>query len=188
MRRETGGPVASLPAGAIAFAAFADAALVARARAAGVGAVLDATLGARHGDAFGEAVPVRARVLRATEGRFVNTGPMARGATTDVGPSVALDVDGIVTIVTTSPGPADDPGFFALHGIDPALMRLLVVKAKNHFRAAFGPLCRTIVDVDCPGPAAADLSSLPFRHAPRGAAAQLAVAPAAGRPSDIDYP
>jgi microcystin degradation protein MlrC len=42
----------------------------------------------------------------------------------------------------------------------------LCVKAKNHFRAAFEPLCRTIVDVDCPGPAAADLAALPFRRAP----------------------
>jgi microcystin degradation protein MlrC len=41
------------------------------------------------------------------------------------------------------------------------------VKAKNHFRAAFLPLCAAIIDVDAPGPAALDLRLLPFRHARR---------------------
>ena len=36
---------------------------------------------------------------------------------------------------------ANDPGFFALHGIDLQPPLLLVVKAKNHFRAAFAALC-----------------------------------------------
>jgi microcystin degradation protein MlrC len=166
MRGEAGGPVHALPAGAAAFAYFADPALVARALAAGIGATLDAALGATHGDAFGPSVPVRARVLRATDGRFVNTGPMERGAAVDVGDSVVLDVDGLRVVVTSAVGAANDPGFFALHGIDPGTTRLLCVKAKNHFRAAFEPLCRTIVDVDCPGPAAADLAALPFRRAP----------------------
>ncbi len=166
MRREAGGPVAALPAGAIAFAYLADAALVARARAAGLGGTLDATLGARHGDAFGAGVPVRARVLRFADGRFVNTGPMERGATVDVGPSAVLDVDGVAVVVTSAVGAANDPGFFAMHGIDPDATRLLVVKAKNHFRAAFASRLRAIVDVDCPGPAAADLSTLPFSRAP----------------------
>jgi microcystin degradation protein MlrC len=54
-----------------------------------------------------------------------------------------------------------------LHGIDLAATRLLCVKAKNHFRAAFQPVCRRIIDVSAPGPAAVDLRQLPFRHAPR---------------------
>jgi microcystin degradation protein MlrC len=164
MRTEAGGPLHALPDGAIAFASFADAALVARARAAGPGAALEAALGARHGAAFGPAVPVRARVLRTTEGRYVAEGPMARGTAIDVGPTALLDVDGISVVVTSAVAAQDDPAFLALHGIDPSSLRLLVVKAKNHFRAAFGPLCRAIVDVDCPGPAAADLSTLPFRR------------------------
>jgi microcystin degradation protein MlrC len=69
-------------------------------------------------------------------------------------------------VVTATVVAADDPAFLAMHGLDPASLRLLAVKAKNHFRAAFEPLCRTIVDVDCPGPAAADLAALPFRRAP----------------------
>lgn len=166
MRRERGGPVQALPPGAIAFAAFTDLSVVAGARAAGMGATLDASLGARHGATFGAAVPVRARVLRITDGRFENIGPMERGAAVDVGPSAVLDVEGIEVVVTTAAAIANDPGFFALHGIDVATRRLLVVKAKNHFRAGFASRLAAIVDVDCPGPAAADLSTLPFRRAP----------------------
>ena len=33
--------------------------------------------------------------------------------------------------------------------------------------AAFAPLCRRIIDVAAPGPAAVDVRHLPFRHAPR---------------------
>jgi len=74
-----------------------------------------------------------------------------------------IDVEGIEVIVTSRCMPADDPGFYALHGINLSQTRLLCVKAKNHFRAAFEPLCTRIIDCDSPGPASADLASLPFR-------------------------
>ena len=51
-------------------------------------------------------------------------------------------------------------GLFDLHGIDLARTRLLCVKAKNHFRAAFAGRCRRIVDIDAPGPAMLDLRAL----------------------------
>ena len=53
-------------------------------------------------------------------------------------------------------------------GTMPEHLRLLCVKAKNHFRAAFGDLFDPIVEVDTPGPAAADLHALPFRYLPPG--------------------
>jgi len=52
---------------------------------------------------------------------------------------------------------------FEMHGIDLAQVRLLCVRAKSSFCAAFGPLSARIVDCDAPGPASADLASLPFR-------------------------
>jgi microcystin degradation protein MlrC len=85
----------------------------------------------------------------------------------DLGPTAVLDVEGIQVIVTTRCQTPNDPGYFALHGIDLAKVGLLCVKAKNHFRAGFSPLMRTIIDVDCPGPAAANLRHYRFRHAPQ---------------------
>jgi microcystin degradation protein MlrC len=44
---------------------------------------------------------------------------------------------------------------------------LLCVKAKNHFRAAFGDMARCLIDVDAPGPASAGLFHYKFHHAPQ---------------------
>ncbi|MBL8382896.1 MAG: M81 family metallopeptidase [Burkholderiales bacterium] len=163
-RRDRGSRLAGLAAGEIVFAYFFDPEAVAHARRAGVGALLDLRLGARLDARFGAPVAVRGRVVALTDGRFVNTGPMERGAAVGLGDTAVLDVDGIHVILTSQVGAANDPAFFRLHGVDLARVRLLCVKAKNHFRAAFLPLAAAIIDVDCPGPAAADLAALPRRR------------------------
>jgi microcystin degradation protein MlrC len=149
------------------FAYFADAEVVASAHAAGTGATITVRLGGKRSEAFDTGVTVDARIVRVGHTRFINQGPMERGLAVDLGPGAVLDVDGIAVIVTSRIGAANDPAFFATLGIDLASVRLLCVKAKNHFRAAFEPLCAAIIDVDCPGPASANPSALPFRHARR---------------------
>jgi microcystin degradation protein MlrC len=150
------------------FAFLGDPGVVAQAHAAGAGAILDLKLGGRLTNVFGPPVAAQGRVLRLTDGRFRNHGPMERGLAVDLGRTCVLDVNGIELIVTESCQTPNDRGYFDLHGIDLSGPMLLCVKAKNHFRAAFGRLCTRIVDVDCPGPATADLASLPFRHLPSG--------------------
>lgn len=149
------------------FASFADAQVVQAAARAGQGATLAIALGGRHGDAFGAPVPVRVAVERLTDGVFRNQGPMQRGVQRSCGASVLLRIEGLPSawvIVTERVVAGDDPGFYALHGIDATALRLLCVKAKNHFRAAFAERCIAIIDCDTPGPACLDLSLLPFRH------------------------
>ena len=148
------------------FAYFCDPSVVQQARDAGVGGNVAAQLGGRFEPGFGAPLPVRARVLGLNDGCFVNRGPMQRGRRVDAGPCALLDVQGIAVIVTSAVVPADDPAFYAMNGIDLAATRLLCVKAKNHFHAAFAALCASITAVDCPGPAMADLSRLPWRHWP----------------------
>jgi microcystin degradation protein MlrC len=146
------------------FAYFADEAVVRDAYAAGLGARIEVTLGAKRSAAFGIGVNVDARVVRLAHARFVNQGPMERGMKMDLGPGAVLEAGGVKIMLTSRIGPANDPAFFAALGIDLGATRLLCVKAKNHFRAAFASRCAAIVDVDCPGPASADLSALPFRN------------------------
>jgi microcystin degradation protein MlrC len=148
------------------FGFFFDPALVMQCHREGAGAMLDTTLGGRVTDAFGPPVAVKARVVKLTDGRFRNQGPMEHNLPVDLGRTAVLDVEGIQVVVTERCQTPNDPGYFALHGIDLAKVGLLCVKAKNHFRAAFTPLTRTIINVDCPGPAAADLRHYRFRHAP----------------------
>lgn len=163
-RRRPGAPLAALPPGAIVFGYFCDPGLVATARAAGIGARLPARLGGRLDTRFGAPVAVDARVLGFTDGRFRNSGPMEHGCDVAIGASVLLEVEGIHVIVASTVCAANDPGFFMLHGIDPFAVHLLCVKAKNHFRAAFADRAAAIIDVDCAGPAAADLATLHGRH------------------------
>jgi microcystin degradation protein MlrC len=147
------------------FAYFCDPDVVDTAWRASVGTHLSLMLGGKRTAAFGPPVEVDADVLRLTQGEFRNVGPMERGLTVAAGRTAVLGVRDIQVIVTERVVPANDPAFFALHGIDLARTRLLCVKAKNHFRAAFQDRCAAIIDVDCPGPAAADLRTLPFRNA-----------------------
>lgn len=147
------------------FAFLWDPALVARAHAAGVGAEFAARLGGRVTEAFGPPVESTVRVRRLTDGRFRNTGPMETNLPVDLGRTAVLDINGIRVIVTETCQSPNDPAYFALHGIDLEATRLLCAKAKNHFRAAFGPLCSAIIEIDAPGPASPDLSRYRFRHA-----------------------
>ncbi len=158
--------IESRPKVAAVFAFFHDPGVVGGAHRLGVGARMSCALGGRLTADFGPPVEVSATVERLTGGRFVNHGPMEANLPVDLGRTAVLNVAGVRVIVTEKCRAANDPAYFDLHGIDLAATRLLCVKAKNHFRAAFGPLCRAIIDVDAPGPACLDLSRLPFEHAP----------------------
>lgn len=154
--------------GRTVFAFLCDPALVRRASAAGVGGRFAASLGARLSSHYGAPLEAEVAVLRLTDGRFVNEGPMERGLAIAMGPTAVLAVEGVELVVTSSCHPVNDPAWFALHGIDPRSLDLLCVKAKNHFRAAFGALFTRLIDCDTPGPAGLRLASLPFRHLPDG--------------------
>lgn len=154
------------PAVPAVFAFLWDPRLVARAHEAGKGAELAVRLGGRVTDAFGPPVDATARVVRLTDGNFHNSGPMETNLPVALGRTAVLDAGGVQVIVTETCQSPNDPGYFALHGIDLAATRLLCVKAKNHFRAAFGPLCSAIIEVDAPGPASPDLARYHFRNLP----------------------
>lgn len=149
------------------FGFFWDPPLVAKAVESGVGAVLETRLGGRITGDFGGSVPVKARVLLVTGGKFRNLGPMEHNLPVDLGRTALLDVEGIRVVITDSCQTPNDPGYFALHGIDLGKVGLLCVKAKNHFRAAFKPLTRTIIEIDAPGPASPNLRHYRFKHAPK---------------------
>ena len=158
--------LAARPTVPTAFAFFRDPDVVAKAGFAGLGAAFDTTLGGRMAPQFGSPVSVTAKVLKLTPGKFRNVGPMAHNLEVDLGRTALLDVHGIAVIVTDYCVSPNDPGFLLLHDIDPAKLRLLCVKAKNHFRAGFSRYTRTMIDCDEPGPAALNLKHFDFRHVP----------------------
>ena len=114
----------------------------------------------------GKPVRISAKVLALTDGKFRNVGPFENNFAIDVGHTAMFDVEGIKVIVTSNCQTPNDPAYFTLHGIDLNEVGLLCVKAKNHFRAGFTSLTRTIIECDAPGPAAASLQHYKFKHAP----------------------
>ena len=164
------------PGGPSVFAFFHDPGLVAEAHGRGMGARFACRLGGRLTDRYGPPVEITAEVGNLTDGRFHNRGPMEKNLRVNLGQTAVLAIEDIKIIVTETCQAPNDLGYFELHGIDLARTRLLCIKAKNHFRAAFAPLLGAIVDIDAPGPAALDLTRLAFRHAPanlyRGASAR----------------
>jgi microcystin degradation protein MlrC len=154
------------PAGTV-FAFFWDPPLVDMCHQLGTGTTFEAKLGGRIAPDFGAPVPIKAKVLKLTDGKFRNEGPYEHNLAVDVGRTVLLEAGNVRVIVTGTCQAPNDPAYFRLHGIDPATVPLLCVKAKNHFRAAFAGMARCLVDVDCPGPASAGLFHYKFNHAPQ---------------------
>ena len=151
----------------VGFAVIWDPETAGAARKAGTGATLHVDLGGKTDPKHGAPVHVRARVLRLTDGTFVNGGPMSQGLTVCVGPTALLEIEGVQVIVTSQRAQPADAEIFRHVGIDPTRKRILVVKSRGHFRASFQPFAKEIIEVDCPGTASPNLSWLTYRHVPR---------------------
>lgn len=155
--------VEAKPSRHVVFASITDPDVVAAAWRAGEGADLGTiSLGGKAMKDYGPPVSLTASVVKLTNGLFRNIGPMETGIQLSCGRSALLKSGNISIIVTEVAAPANDPAFFHLHGIDIENERLLCVKAKNHFRAAFETICTEIIDIDAPGPACLDMNMLPF--------------------------
>jgi len=156
-----------------AIALVTDPAAVQAARSAGVGGEITVELGGKTDDLHGEPLLVEAEVRLISDGRYVNDGPMMAGLPVDLGPSTVLrcrlsgapaattDVDVLVTTRAETP---IDLNVFRAHGIEPTALRVIGLKGKGHFRAAFEPIASRVILFEGPGISGADLSRLPFKH------------------------
>jgi microcystin degradation protein MlrC len=147
----------------VALALIADPESVARCRAAGPGATVDLELGGKTDRLHGEPFPCRGYVRLLSDGRYLNDGPMMAGLPVDLGPTALVVVDGVEVLVTTRAETPIDLNVFRAHGIEPTRRRVLALKGKGHFRAAFAPIASDIILVEGPGITGADLSRLSFQ-------------------------
>ncbi|MBP2239018.1 microcystin degradation protein MlrC [Sinorhizobium kostiense] len=133
---------------------------------AGEGETIYLKLGGHSSARSGGPVEVAAKVLQAGEKSYHVTGPMGRGAKVDLGLAAVLDVGGIVVSVTTNPETAIDEDPFVQFGMRPQDFAIIVLRSKTHFRAVYESLAEEIVIVDTPDWGPADLTTLPYQHAP----------------------
>jgi microcystin degradation protein MlrC len=154
-----------------AVASVRDPEIVQAAIAAGPGATITGELGGKTDRLHGHPLPVRAYVKLLSDGHYINDGPMMEGLMVDLGPTALLlcePLEGppapqVEVLVTTRAETPVDLNVFRCHGMEPTRHRVLGLKGKGHFRAAFEPIARRVVLVEGPGITGADLSRLRFK-------------------------
>ena len=135
--------------------------------AAGGGAGVTLPVGGKIDPAHGAPLLLSGRVRTVSDGRFVYKGPMLRGLAGNVGPTAVLEVDGVKIVLISRRRQTLDPEMIRFVGIEPERERVLVVKSTIHYRAAFEPLAREIIEVDAPGLSSSNLARFAFAHVRR---------------------
>lgn len=131
---------------------------------AGIGAVVELSLGGRS-NVVGDAPLEASFVVEAlSDGRFEAAGPYYGGARLDMGPSACLRIGGIRVVVVSRKAQMADQAMYRSVGIEPQKQHLLVNKSSVHFRADFAPIARAILVCAAPGPMAVDPGQLPWRR------------------------
>jgi len=135
--------------------------------AAGVGATLTLPVGGKVDPSHGAPVTVTGRVRTLSDGRFVYKGPMMRGVEGRLGLTAVLDVNDVKVILISHRRQTLDPEMIRFVGIDPLAEKILVVKSSIHYRAAFEPIARAILEVDAPGLSSSNLGRFAFTRVRR---------------------
>ncbi|WP_163970436.1 M81 family metallopeptidase [Oceanobacillus halotolerans] len=117
----------------------------------GIGSTINVDLGGKTDSQHGEPLPVKAYVKSLTDGEFIQTSPMSKGATVKLGKSVRLQIGNVDVIVCSTKSQTLDEQIFLLHGIDVNQYKIVALKSSQHFRAAFQPIAQKIITVDSQG-------------------------------------
>lgn len=160
--------------------ALCDPEAVRLATAAGVGSTIELSVGGKTDAIHGSPVRVRGRVRSLHDGRWTEDQARHGGRRhNDQGATVVLDgvihqsqaasgSSATLTLVLNSKRtPPFSLGQITSLGIDPAAQRMIVVKAAIAYRAAYGPIAGSIIEVDTPGLTANDPRHFDYRSARR---------------------
>jgi len=144
----------------VALALFWDQDAVALCHRAGVGAILDISVGGRFGAISGAPVTLRgARVEAIADGLRQRFGDVQL----PLGRAVRLTAGGLTLIITDHRTQVFDPVCLTGLGADPKNFRAIIVKSANHFTALFEPLASEIHYVATPGATSPRYADIPYR-------------------------
>lgn len=132
----------------------------------GVRGTLSMEVGAKTDNFHGKPVMVTGTVRTITDGKFIHKA-MAIGVPANVGRTAVIDVDGIEILMTEKSHSPNDPEIFRRNGIEPTDKKILVLKSRGHFRAAYEPFSKQILEVDAPGLTTPNLSWFTYRNIKR---------------------
>ncbi|MBR5528983.1 MAG: M81 family metallopeptidase [Oscillospiraceae bacterium] len=114
--------------------------------AAGEGSLVQLQLGGWSDPVYsGGPLGVTAKVVKLTDGKFLQTGPVQHGVIVDFGDTAVLEIAGNLVLVTSLSRQPFDIEIFYSHGIDPAKQKILVTKSSIHYRATFCKVSKTMI-------------------------------------------
>ena len=147
-----------------AIGAIFDPAVARAAHEAGIGAMIEVSLGGSKGVAGDSPYVGQFEVAALSDGEFTATGPFYGGARMHLGFSACLRIGGLSIVVVSRKAQMADREMFRFLGIEPEAQAILVVKSSVHFRADFAPIAETILVATAPGPMPVSPASLPFKN------------------------
>lgn len=151
-----------------AFHAICDPEAVREAQRAGVGNSVTLDLGGKvDRNVGGGPLRLTAHVAAVTDGEMIQYGPMGGGVSRSYGLSARLRVGGLDIVVISNNGQAIDLAQFTSLGIDPTRRSTIAVKSMQHFRAAFEPIAREVVEVDTGALCTKNFKARPYRNVRR---------------------
>ncbi len=150
------------------FYALHDPAAVFAATQAGVGTELTLDIGGHTAPHMGGG-PLRVRgvVHHLSDGRYTAAGSMGGGVSRNDGPTALLRVGGVTVVLSSSNPQATDLAQLTSLGLQPETACTIAVKSMQHFRAAFQPIARQIVDVDSGALCTRNVLARPYRRVRR---------------------
>ena len=132
----------------------------------GTGARFRGALGGKAGPEGQQPFEAEFEVLSLSDGNIPYSGEMYGGGVARIGESCLLrvcdDWSNIRIVVSSIRTQCLDCAFFTHFGEDPAKARIVCVKSTVHFRAAFEPISRAVLNVAAPGLFPCDLSKVTY--------------------------
>ena len=150
----------------VGVACIKDPEAVAKAIEVGVSGQLDMRIGGKTDHNHGDPIRVKGTVRTITDGSFVHKSGEV-GVTENVGRTAVIDIDGIEVILTEKSHAPNDPEIYRRNGIEPTDKKILLLKSRGHFRAAYEPFSKEVIEVDGPGLTTHNLKRFNYKNIPR---------------------
>jgi microcystin degradation protein MlrC len=154
-------------AGRLSYLTLCDAEAAAACVSAGVDTTVTLDIGHKVSRSDGKPLRITCRVHTISDGSFVMLGAGARGSRMEQGPTAVVSIGDIRLVIRSLPAIEWDTGIYTAFGLRLEEAALVFVKSPSHFRVAFDPYARRIVNADTPGPTCPNMRRLVFKHVTR---------------------
>jgi microcystin degradation protein MlrC len=147
---------------------FCDPESVARMIQTGVGSTITLNLGGKKDmpaiNLRGNPLEITGVVRAITDGSWTVRSSMMTGMRANIGRTAVLDAGPMVITVSEERLEPFDLGIFTHCGVDVLNAKYILIKSRQHYRAAFEKIAEHIVELAGPGVCSSDYSIFPFKN------------------------